>query len=245
MTLQQIKEAVDSGKNVCWMNNGYQVINGGAAGYLVRYTPNGYCFGLIHQDGTMGCNEDDFFIESEYLEADVNHDPALELVTGLVENFMVKQEWKAARMLVAELLYTEPYYSSFYEEMPFSDLDVVELNNSIIILEDGILTSITKGIKSLADQLDPLPDDYEFDEPGETRENIHVQFTIGITWEKFGRLDILKEFGCQSGDNSYTGAAYGHPHWGVGTITSEHRDFNKAFELIEEMILQSLEQFSI
>lgn len=170
---------------------------------------------------------------------------ALELVTGLIASLQLSDRWESANYLLVDLLHTEPYCSTFYNDLPFIDISVINFGDTAIVLESGVIDGITSYIKDISCGLDDLPDDYEFDEPGETRENIHVQFTIGITWEKFGRLYILKQFGCQSGDNSYTGAAYFHPHWGVGTITSEHQDFNKAFELIEEMILQSLEQFSI
>ena len=37
MTLQEIKAAVDAGKVVHWSNRGYQVVNGGKAGYLIGW----------------------------------------------------------------------------------------------------------------------------------------------------------------------------------------------------------------
>lgn len=39
MNLQQIKQAVNDGKIVCWMNNRYTVKVGGKYGYIIIHKP--------------------------------------------------------------------------------------------------------------------------------------------------------------------------------------------------------------
>lgn len=61
MTLQEIKEAVDTGKVVHWSNEGYRVVYK----YLIEHK-NGHCIGLIHADGiTLNGTEDQFYIPQD------------------------------------------------------------------------------------------------------------------------------------------------------------------------------------
>lgn len=65
MTLQEIKEAVDAGKTVCWSNKGYKVVKGSSQ-YLIKYIQNNHCIGLTWQDGvTLNGKEDEFFISEK------------------------------------------------------------------------------------------------------------------------------------------------------------------------------------
>lgn len=66
MTLEEIKQAVDSGKLVYWMNKGYVVKKDRNGEYIIVYTPNDYTVGLTWQDGvTMNGEEQDFFMEDD------------------------------------------------------------------------------------------------------------------------------------------------------------------------------------
>ena len=63
MKLNEIKEAVDLGKTVCWSNQLYEVVKG-KAGYFIHCTSNDYYIGLTHTDNiTMNGEEEDFFIK--------------------------------------------------------------------------------------------------------------------------------------------------------------------------------------
>lgn len=69
MNLQQIKQAVDAGKIVCWSSQNYVVKNDVRAGWIIVCEINGYTFGLTWADGkTLNCNsEDEFFIIENHL----------------------------------------------------------------------------------------------------------------------------------------------------------------------------------
>lgn len=62
MTKEEIIKAVDEGKTVCWVNDGYRVIKD-KAGYLVTFIPNGSSIGLIRSNGTLNGEEDEFYIK--------------------------------------------------------------------------------------------------------------------------------------------------------------------------------------
>ena len=77
MTLNQIKEAVDSGKRVCWSNRSYEIVHDSVDQWLICYVATDYCIGLTHSDGvTMNGREDQFFIDD-----DVEQDPLLPLLS--------------------------------------------------------------------------------------------------------------------------------------------------------------------
>lgn len=83
----------------------------------------------------------------------------------------------------------------------------------------------------LADELARLQstigDDYRADE---FSEEPSMQVTLGI--------DREGGYALQTGDNSYTGAAYGFPYWGVGTLTRDNDPADLADWLIEEALDQ-------
>lgn len=65
MTLEEIKQAVESGQTVHWANGAYQVIKGRNGRFLIQCTINGHCIGLTHADGqTINGKPEDFFIRS-------------------------------------------------------------------------------------------------------------------------------------------------------------------------------------
>jgi hypothetical protein len=51
-SVQEIKDAVDTGKTVYWQSKIYMVVNGGKAGYLIKCLANDHCIGLTWTDGT-------------------------------------------------------------------------------------------------------------------------------------------------------------------------------------------------
>lgn len=63
--------------------------------------------------------------------------------------------------------------------------------------------------------------------------------TVGATPHKDGHL----AWGYQTGDNSFTGGAYGHPYWGVGYLYRRSNSAEVAKEMIEE-IADQIEEFS-
>jgi hypothetical protein len=80
-------------------------------------------------------------------------------------------------------------------------------------------TDLTALIASLIPEID---DDYRAsDDPDDTEPG--MQLTIGADADGWSY---------QTGDNSFTGGAYGYDHWGIGSI---YRDTNPA-ECAEEII---------
>ena len=67
MTIQEIKEAVDAGKNVCWSNERYRVTRDSLGQYNISCFDNDNCIGLHGKEGTQYANslngqEKDFYI---------------------------------------------------------------------------------------------------------------------------------------------------------------------------------------
>jgi len=63
MTLNQIKGAIALGLSVKWSNDGYDVIQDSLGQYLIKYKPNGFCFGLTHSNGiTLNGQESQFYV---------------------------------------------------------------------------------------------------------------------------------------------------------------------------------------
>jgi hypothetical protein len=62
MKLSEIKQAIESGHNVHWGNDGYDVIKGKFE-YLICFKHNQSCIGLTHRDGiTLNGKESEFYI---------------------------------------------------------------------------------------------------------------------------------------------------------------------------------------
>ena len=63
MTLQEIKDAVEAGKTVCYVNDGSIVIKDKLGQWLIVCIGNSYTIGLTWRDGvTMNGKEKDFYI---------------------------------------------------------------------------------------------------------------------------------------------------------------------------------------
>jgi hypothetical protein len=63
MTIQEIKEAVDAGKDVHWSNSAYKVIKDNLGQYFIMFIPNRHCIGLTNVAGDkLNGKEEDFFI---------------------------------------------------------------------------------------------------------------------------------------------------------------------------------------
>ena len=65
MTLNEIKQAVNDGKTVCWKSEIYVVErNGTEDDYNIRCTQNDNCIGLTWLDGkTMNGEPEEFFVK--------------------------------------------------------------------------------------------------------------------------------------------------------------------------------------
>jgi len=48
-TIDQVKDAIDNGKDVRWSNDGYKCIKDSLGKYLVVFTANGYCSGIANE----------------------------------------------------------------------------------------------------------------------------------------------------------------------------------------------------
>lgn len=66
MTLNEIKYAVETGRSVHWVNDGYSVIKDKIGQYLVICERNKSAIGLTWRDGiTLNGKESDFYIKGE------------------------------------------------------------------------------------------------------------------------------------------------------------------------------------
>jgi hypothetical protein len=70
-------------------------------------------------------------------------------------------------------------------------------------------------------------------DPVEHGETPYVQVTIGAN-------DDLTDWGWQTGDNSYTGGAYGYRHWGIVYLTSR----SNCLELAKDCLAEIKEQIA-
>lgn len=63
-SIADIKEAVERGLSVCWMNKEYEVIKDVNGKYLINYKHNNYCIGLTNLAGTeLNGNLNEFYID--------------------------------------------------------------------------------------------------------------------------------------------------------------------------------------
>lgn len=60
---------------------------------------------------------------------------------------------------------------------------------------------------------------------------VSVQLTVGATIHPDGTVS----WGYQTGDNSFTGGAYGHPFWGIAYLTHESEPEAVASEILNEI----------
>lgn len=58
MTFNEILEALEAGKEVCWSNAGYTIIKDKFNQLFVMFRSNGACFGLLPFDGSL----DEYFV---------------------------------------------------------------------------------------------------------------------------------------------------------------------------------------
>ena len=58
-----------------------------------------------------------------------------------------------------------------------------------------------------------------------------MQITIGVSAD-------LTEWSYQTGDNSYTGGAYGFPYWGVGVLYRRSNSRNVARDIVDDAVSQ-------
>ena len=66
---QEIIEAVDSGKDVRWGNDNYEVIRAKNGSYIIRSQMNGHCVGLTWSDGvTLNGNLAEFYVKKTELK---------------------------------------------------------------------------------------------------------------------------------------------------------------------------------
>jgi hypothetical protein len=65
MNLQEIKQAIEQGKNVKWANDNYNVIKDSKNQYFIQCSSNSHAIGLFWADGkTLNGKEEDFYIKN-------------------------------------------------------------------------------------------------------------------------------------------------------------------------------------
>lgn len=55
-TLQEVKDAIDAGKDVRCFNDSYKAFKDNIGQYLIEYTPNGHTVGLTGRAGSQFVN---------------------------------------------------------------------------------------------------------------------------------------------------------------------------------------------
>lgn len=94
-----------------------------------------------------------------------------------------------------------------------------------------VLVEWTRLLKSLKKD---IGDEYRAsDDPDD--ETPGMQVTFGVTIHKDGSLS----WSYQTGDNSYTGGAYGHPYWGVVSLYRRPRSREVAEEAMDDALSQA------
>lgn len=78
-----------------------------------------------------------------------------------------------------------------------------------------------------------ITDDMRPDECGECTPGMQV--TIGFTPANYNDNGKDASWGYQTGDNSYTGAAYRHPHWAVVSLYRRSNSRNLATECADQL----------
>ena len=79
-----------------------------------------------------------------------------------------------------------------------------------------------------------IGDDYRASEDPDD-ETPGMQVTFGVTIGEDGSLS----WSYQTGDNSYTGGAYGHPYWGVVSLYRRSRSREVAEEAMDDALSQA------
>ena len=69
------------------------------------------------------------------------------------------------------------------------------------------------------------------DRADECSDEPSILLTIGVSRDDSGRYS----FGYQTGDNSFNGAAYFHPAWGVATVTSDCDPDRVAADILDQV----------
>lgn len=99
--------------------------------------------------------------------------------------------------------------------------------------EDAVIAAWARLLATLKTDIE---DDYRAtDDPDDETPAMCV--TFGVTVADDGNLS----WSYQTGDNSYTGGAYGHPYWGVVTLTRESDCGELAMEAMEEAMEEAIE----
>ena len=83
------------------------------------------------------------------------------------------------------------------------------------------IKEISELLKSIKPYIEDDFKEYEDDEP-------NIQVTVGFTPED-------GSWSYQTGDNSYTGGAYGHPVWGVGWLFRNSNCRELAKDILNEI----------
>lgn len=69
------------------------------------------------------------------------------------------------------------------------------------------------------------------DRADESSDEPSILLTVGVSRDDSGSYS----FGYQTGDNSFNGAAYFHPAWGVATVTSDCDPGRVAADILDQV----------
>ncbi len=118
------------------------------------------------------------------------------------------------------------YGRASYEEVTLMQDDEIkyEFRPKLRTPSIGELASLIKELKGQIGDDYRVSDDPSDDTPG-------MCLTIGCSYDK--------NWSYQTGDNSYSGGAYAHPFWGVGSIYRNSNSREVAKEIIEDVYNQT------
>ena len=88
------------------------------------------------------------------------------------------------------------------------------------------------GLKDLITYLiSNIDDDARIEGQEDDDDTPTMQLTISVNRD-------CTEWSYQTGDNSYTGSCYGHPHWAVGYLTRDCKPSEILEELLDEFCIE-------
>jgi hypothetical protein len=133
MTAQQIKDAVLQGNKVFYGHKVYEVVTDKHNQWLIKYIPNGHCFGLTWEDGTtLNGDEYDFYIEDLFL-ADIEHDFPKD-VSAILNSFDFNTDAYSECKRILELI--EPLGYSFDYDLSGEPYNLCKINPKKLVNYD-------------------------------------------------------------------------------------------------------------
>lgn len=147
------------------------------------------------------------------------------------ETFSTYLHAEVAKLSTAQLLSYGDVYSALAEHLNNAVLEAWEKDNPLPAVEKQVEPMVEEWRKLFSRLIPTINDDDRATEDGEEP---GICVTVGFTPETRERD---ASWGWQTGDNSFTGGAYSHPHWAV-VYLSRDSDPAEVAKDCEDQILE-------